>query len=520
MRANRTLILWAAVTASSVPCTWAQAPRAGQAELGVYGILNRYDREAGDLESRGGAGGSLGVFLSRRLSLEAVGELARPKEQLNGSTVSVTRIGGRLLFGLTTAPASMLYLGAGYERIFYRGGLEDEDNGVTAVLGDRISLGGRAALRLEGRVTVVPQSRLHPTEQSALFLGGAVGISIFGFGGPPRDTDLDGIPDKADRCAATPRDHVAGADGCSTDPDRDGVFEGPDQCPQTPEGALVDALGCPSDSDGDQYLDGLDICPDTPAGASVDANGCPSDTDRDGVLDGLDSCADTPFEVRVDSRGCPTDRDGDGVFDGLDLCADTPPGIQVTPEGCPADDDADGVPNSIDRCEGTPAGSEVDPNGCRIVRDQDSDGIEDQVDRCPDSLPGEPVDAVGCSVLFEVEEGVARPLVLEGVSFASGEAELARESYATLDRVAASLAAHPDVRVEIAGHTDGVGGRSRNLALSLERARSVRGYLVEKGIDPDRLVARGYGPDQPIASNRTREGRARNRRVELHRIEE
>ena len=96
---------------------------------------------------------------------------------------------------------------------------------------------------------------------------------------------------------------------------------------------------------------------------------------------------------------------------------------------------------------------------------------------------------------------------------------LSEESYATLDEVAASLAAHAEIRVEIAGHTDATGTREVNTRLSLARARAVMMYLARQGIAPERMEARGYGPDRPIATNRTPEGRARNRRVELSIIE-
>jgi OOP family OmpA-OmpF porin len=97
---------------------------------------------------------------------------------------------------------------------------------------------------------------------------------------------------------------------------------------------------------------------------------------------------------------------------------------------------------------------------------------------------------------------------------------LTQESFATLDQVAASLLVHEDVRLEIGGHTDATGGRAHNVELSIRRAESVRQYLIQKGVAADRLEAKGYGPDRPIASNRTREGRAANRRVELNRLDE
>jgi len=178
------------------------------------------------------------------------------------------------------------------------------------------------------------------------------------------------------------------------------------------------------------------------------------------------------------------------------------------------------VLDNSDACPGTTPGAAVDERGCEIVAvDSDGDGIDDSQDRCPNTAPGQNIDAVGCPVLFLVEQGQRRPLVLQGVTFASGRSVLTEESYSTLDEVAASLAAHPEIRIEIAGHTDATGSAEVNQRLSLARARAVMMHLARSGISPERMVAVGYGPDRPIASNGTPEGRARNRRVELSIIE-
>lgn len=289
-----------------------------------------------------------------------------------------------------------------------------------------------------------------------------VGFS-WGLGGPPRDTDGDGVPDRHDAC------------------------------PDTPRGAHVDVRGCPLDSDGDGVFDGLDRCPDTPRSWPVDAQGCPLDTDGDGVPDGDDVCPNTPRGARVDSRGCPLDSDGDGVFDGLDACPDTPRGATIDARGCPIDSDGDGVFDGLDRCPDTPHGTKVDSKGCPIVEEK------------PEAPP-----------LFE---GAKQTLVLEGVSFDTDSAVLTAGSSEILDRVAASLQAWPEVRVEIDGHTDSTASDAHNLRLSQARAESVERYLIAKGVDPKRLATRGFGESKPIADNATREGRAKNRRVELVKIQ-
>jgi outer membrane protein OmpA-like peptidoglycan-associated protein len=262
----------------------------------------------------------------------------------------------------------------------------------------------------------------------------------------------------------------------------------------------------PGDKDKDGVLDDVDRCADTPAGAPVEAAGCP-DADRDGVADQGDRCRDTPGGATVDAVGC-SDADGDGVVDPQDRCAGTAAGAQVDASGCVLDGDKDGVPDAADRCPATPAGAPVDAAGC--ARDSDADGVDDPSDRCPGTAAGTPVDATGCP-----PPAVAAPIVLEGVSFLSGSAKLTLSSQGPLDRVVAALRERPDLRVVIEGHTDNVGNREANIRLSKARADAVGAYLVSKGIDASRLGSIGLGPDQPVASNDTPEGRAQNRRVQL-----
>ncbi len=246
----------------------------------------------------------------------------------------------------------------------------------------------------------------------------------------------------------------------------------------------------------------------------------PGDRDRDGVTDDLDACPNTPLGEAVDARGCPLpkDSDRDGVIDPNDACPDTPAGERVDARGCPLpkDSDGDGVVDPNDACPNTPAGERVDARGCPLPKDSDGDGVMDPNDACPDTPAGTRVDARGCPELFE--EGRTE-LVLEGVNFEVNSAQLTPAAQAILDRVAPSLVANPDVRVEVAGHTDNTGARSYNLTLSQRRAESVRNYLIQKGVPAAQVSARGYGPDNPIASNATREGRAQNRRVELRRMQ-
>ena len=117
-----------------------------------------------------------------------------------------------------------------------------------------------------------------------------------------------------------------------------------------------------------------------------------------------------------------------------------------------------------------------------------------------------------------VEAAAEAPLVLTGVGFDRGRATLRPESGPVLDAVAASLVAHPEVRVRVEGHTDSTGSAETNRALSQSRAEAVAAALAARGVAADRFEPRGFGPDQPVADNATPEGRQQNRRVALVRL--
>lgn len=334
--------------------------------------------------------------------------------------------------------------------------------------------------------------------------------------GNKKDSDKDGISDKFDLCPDTPRKVLVDENGCPIDSDSDGTPDYLDLCPDTPIEAygFTDEKGCPTDLDGDGVPDYLDRCPDTPEGVTVDSNGCPIDSDDDGVPDYLDKCPDTPKEARgmVDADGCPADSDNDGVPDYLDKCPDTPEGVAVDSNGCPIDSDGDGVPDYLDKCPDTPkeARGMVDENGC--PKDSDNDGVADYLDDCPE-VAGVASNK-GCpEVKQEVRTLFQR--ALQGIQFETGKSTIKKSSYGILNEIADILKENPDYLVEIQGHTDNTGNAEMNLKLSDERAASVRQYLIDKGIDANRMTAKGYGLTQAVADNKTAAGRAKNRRVEF-----
>jgi outer membrane protein OmpA-like peptidoglycan-associated protein/regulator of replication initiation timing len=320
------------------------------------------------------------------------------------------------------------------------------------------------------------------------------------------DTDKDGIVDSKDQCVNTAEGIKIGEKGCEIDTDKDGVADSKDQCTATPESAKIDEKGCELDSDKDGIVDSKDTCADTPEGAKIDKKGCQLDADKDGIVDSKDACSDTPEGTKVDEKGCTLDADKDGIVDSQDKCPASVNDAKVDKKGCEIDSDKDGLVDSKDQCPNSPTGSNIDnKTGC--APDADKDGISDAKDLCPSTASGATVNTVGCS---EDEN-----ITLKGVNFKTSSAQLTTASLPILDDAANMLKRHPDIRIEVGGHTDSVGGATTNKSLSQKRATTVMGYLVRKGINSSKITAKGYGEEAPVADNESKEGRASNRRVEL-----
>ena len=133
--------------------------------------------------------------------------------------------------------------------------------------------------------------------------------------------------------------------------------------------------------------------------------------------------------------------------------------------------------------------------------DSDGDGVPDSRDKCPNTPKGAKVDAKGC-------------WVLKGVYFDSDKAVI--KDPKVLDEVVVILKANPKLNGEVRGYTDSTASAEYNQKLSEARAKAVRDYFIKQGIAPERIRAKGFGETNPVASNDTVEGRALNRRVELH----
>jgi outer membrane protein OmpA-like peptidoglycan-associated protein len=266
-----------------------------------------------------------------------------------------------------------------------------------------------------------------------------------------------------------------------------------------------------TDRDADGVPDLDDACPDVPG--KPEFRGCP-DTDGDGIPDAEDACP-TQAGPR-ETQGCPQskDTDGDGIPDDIDRCPLDPEdrdGFQDE-DGCPdPDDDGDGIVDKVDACPNTPG--PIENRGCPVL-DQDGDGVPDAADKCP-TEPG-PRESDGCPrkyTLVEVKKD--RIEIRQQVHFATARYRVLPDSYALLDQVVQVLRDYPRMRISIEGHTDSVGGEAMNQKLSQARAEAVLQYVVGKGISPERLESVGFGPTRPIASNKTAQGRALNRRTEF-----
>jgi len=254
------------------------------------------------------------------------------------------------------------------------------------------------------------------------------------------------------------------------DTDNDGIYDKEDACPEI--AGLAAFKGCP-DTDGDGIADKDDTCPEVAGIAAF--NGCP-DTDGDGVTDASDACPDVAGLKTL--GGCP-DADGDGIADKSDKC----PQVKGPKEngGCPwPDTDGDSVLDKDDKCpevKGTVAN-----NGCPEV-------TEDSIKK---------LNEYAKTILFD-----------------TGKASFQKQTFAVLQAITAILKEYPTAKFSIEGHTDSDGADASNQKLSEERASAVKGYLVQNGIAADRLTSAGFGESKPIDSNKTKAGKANNRRVEV-----
>jgi OOP family OmpA-OmpF porin len=242
----------------------------------------------------------------------------------------------------------------------------------------------------------------------------------------------------------------------------------------------------------------------------------PRDSDGDGIFDDKDKCPTEPEDKDgfEDQDGCPDlDNDADGIADKDDKCPDQPEdkdGFEDT-DGCPdPDNDKDGLADAEDKCPNEAGPKE---NGGCPDTDKDGDGLFDRLDKCPE-VAGPP-DNEGCPKPKFIVVTKEKIELKQKVHFATNQSRIMPDSFAMLTEVAEVLKSRSEISVRIEGHTDSRGGLSHNMTLSQARADSVRVFLLGKGVDGSHMEARGFGPTQNVADNRTEKGREQNRRVEF-----
>jgi len=305
-------------------------------------------------------------------------------------------------------------------------------------------------------------------------------------------------------------------ESCSSDKDMDGLGK----CDEEKIGTNPKV----ADTDGDGLLDGEEYLTykTNPLQADTDLDGLSdydevkfnstnpliADTDNDGLNDGEEL-----NKYQTDPLVADTDKDG--LNDGYEV---------VTSKTNPllADTDKDGLTDAeeINKYKTNPLIADTDGDGLSdseevityktnpVMKDTDTGTVDDGTEVKRGTDPLNPEDDI-------VKIGV--PIILEGITFATGKADITPESENTLRKALKTLTTYTDISVEIGGHTDNVGSDKSNQKLSEKRANSVRDWLVRQGIDANRITAIGYGESKPTYPNDTEENKQKNRRIEFTR---
>jgi len=325
----------------------------------------------------------------------------------------------------------------------------------------------------------------YPTVDDGYYFA-ALGLSLVG-GSGNTDKDIDGLTKNEEK--------EIGTDPENPDTDDDGLTDGEEV--KTYKSNPLNA-----DTDGDGLKDGDEV-------KTYNTDPTKADTDGDGIKDGeevnlyktnptkgdTDQDGLNDYEEKFTYKTDPlkADTDGEGLNDGDEIKKYKTDPLKI-------DTDGDGLYD----------GEEVMKHKTNpLKKDTDAGSVDDLTEILRGTNPLDPTDDV-------IKIGV--PIVLEGVTFETAKADITPESSQVLKSALKTLTTYPEIQVEISGHTDNVGGKKSNTKLSLRRADSVREWLIERGIDAARIVAKGYGPDFPIVPNDSPENKRKNRRIEFKRI--
>ncbi|MEL6820299.1 MAG: OmpA family protein [Calditrichota bacterium] len=303
-----------------------------------------------------------------------------------------------------------------------------------------------------------------------------------------QDPDGDGLSNKEEKKLGTDKE--------ISDTDGDGLSDGEEVTQHN-----TDPLNTDTDSDG--LSDGEEV-------VTYNTNPDSPDSDGDGLTDMDEALKHNTDPLKKDTDGDrvsdkdeievsktdpnKSDSDSDGLDDGSEL-------TEHKTDAMKADTDDDGLSD----------GKEVKVNKTNPLQaDTDGGSVNDGAEVARGTNPLNADD----DVVLEVTN-VGAKIVLDGIVFASGKSDITAASEAILERAYQTLVAYPDMEVEIHGYTDSQGGARSNQRLSQRRADSVRAWLLRKGVVGSRVKAVGFGEDNPIADNRTAEGRSQNRRIEF-----
>jgi len=368
-----------------------------------------------------------------------------------------------------------------------------EEEGWTAMvpagLGTKIKLTETILLEVQASFTYTFTENLNfyktPETPNDAYVGLGLGLTFQGDRGTS-DDDMDGLMKKEEK--------LLGTDPKNPDTDGDGLKDGEEVTKYKTDPLKVD-------TDGDRLNDGDEVL-------KYKTDPLKADTDSDGLSDYAELITNKTDPLKADT-------DGDGLKDGEEV-------TKYKTDPLKADTDGDGLKDGeeVTKYKTDPLKADTDGDGLKdgeeitnfktdpLKKDTDGGTVDDGVEVKRGTNPLNADDDV-------VKVGV--PMILEGVTFATGKADITPESAIILEQSLKTMNIYPEIEVEIGGHTDNVGKKSSNVKLSQKRADSVKDWLVSKGVDPKRISTKGYGPDQPIVPNDTPENKRKNRRIEFKR---
>ena len=346
-------------------------------------------------------------------------------------------------------------------------------------------------------------------EKNGIFYAVSAGL-IFQLSNENNDTDGDGLTNDEEK--------QLGTDPLRADTDGDGLSDGDEV-----KKYHTNPLSANTDNDRITDYDEIYVYNTDPLNADMDGDGLKDgdeiytyrtdpknpDTDGDGLSDGDEviKYGSNPTVVDSDHDGLDDfaevtkyhtnpilfDTDGDNLSDGAEV---------LTYHTDPLKIDTDG--------DGLSDGDEITKYHTNpLLADTDNGGISDGAEVAAGTNPNDASD----DYLLKPKQQILSEIALEGIEFKSGSAQILSSSETVLNKVVKILSDNPTVKVEIQGHTDNTGAPEKNMILSTERAASVKKYLVNNGIADFRLTIKGYGANQPVASNDTEEGKQKNRRI-------